>query len=345
MNYEDAVRATWRHSDLAAPVGSVRPTAHQWRKLVRYATLAPSSHNTQCWRFTVSGDSIRVIPDLSRRLPMVDPDDHHLFVSLGCAAQNLIEAAGAAGFRAQVDPASLSESGLAIALEPSRALSTPSFDAITARQCTRATYDGRPIGNKDLEQLVDAGRGRGVEVLLLTDPIDIERVLQFVTEGNTAQLSDPVFRRELKRWIRFNKTEAVRRGDGLLGQAMGNPPVPSALGRALFGLLVRPGAENDRVAGHIRSSSGIAVFVSRSDDHAHWIQAGRCYQRFALLATSLGIRNAFVNQAVEVADVRRRFADSLGLVERRPDLVVRFGRGPLMPRSLRRPLEAVIGMD
>jgi hypothetical protein len=26
----------------------------------------------------------------------------------------------------------------------------------------------------------------------------------------------------------------------------------------------------------------------------------------------------------------------------RPDLVVRFGRGPLLPRSLRRPVEAVL---
>jgi hypothetical protein len=27
-----------------------------------------------------------ILPDLSRRCPAVDPDDHHLFVSLGCAA-------------------------------------------------------------------------------------------------------------------------------------------------------------------------------------------------------------------------------------------------------------------
>lgn len=126
MNYDDAVRATWRHSDLTAPVGTARPTAHQLREMVRYATLAPSSHNTQCWRFTISVRSIGVTPDLSRRLLMVDPDDHHLFVSLGCTAQNLIEAAGAAGFRAEVDHASLSESGVAIALEPSSGFAIPS---------------------------------------------------------------------------------------------------------------------------------------------------------------------------------------------------------------------------
>ena len=39
--------------------------------------------------------------------------------------------------------------------------------------------------------------------------------------------------------------------------------------------------------------------------------------------------------------VRSPFAAALGLPGQRPDLVVRFGRGPTMPRSLRRPVEAV----
>lgn len=56
----------------------------------------------------------------------------------------------------------------------------------------------------------------------------------------------------------------------------------------------------------------------------------------------LGIRNAFLNQPVEVASVRPRLAQELGLGGRRPDLVVRFGRGPEMPRSLRRPVAAVL---
>ena len=36
------------------------------------------------------------------------------------------------------------------------------------------------------------------------------------------------------------------------------------------------------------------------------------------------------------------FARSLGIGGGRPDLVIRFGRGPEMPRSLRRPLESVL---
>lgn len=92
----------------------------------------------------------------------------------------------------------------------------------------------------------------------------------------------------------------------------------------------------------MRSSAGLAVFVSAVDDRAHWVEAGRCYQRFALQATALGIRNAFVNQPVEEASVRPAFARSLGLAGGRPDLVVRVGRAPAMPRSLRRPVGSVM---
>ena len=78
--------------------------------------------------------------------------------------------------------------------------------------------------------------------------------------------------------------------------------------------------------------------VSGRNDKAHWVETGRCYGRFALQATALSIRNAFLNQPVEVGVVRPQFAAWLDLrADERPDLVVRFGRGPAMPLSMHRP--------
>ena len=54
--------------------------------LVRVAALAANGHNTQPWRFSLAANEIRIEPDFARRTPIVDPDDHHLYVSLGCAA-------------------------------------------------------------------------------------------------------------------------------------------------------------------------------------------------------------------------------------------------------------------
>ena len=55
---------------------------HDYLDLVRYATLAASSHNTQPWLFKIEPRRIVILPDLSRRCPAVDPDDHHLFARL-----------------------------------------------------------------------------------------------------------------------------------------------------------------------------------------------------------------------------------------------------------------------
>ena len=170
----------------------------------------------------------------------------------------------------------------------------------------------------------------------------MERVLEQVVQANSAQMADPAFVRELKSWIRFNGAQAVRTGDGLFSATSGNPTVPTWLGERAFDLFLRADSENDKYARQIRSSAGIAVFVGQAADPAHWVDVGRCYERFALQATALGIRSAMLNQPVEVAALRAQFATALQLGGQRPDLVVRFGRGPAMPPSLRRPVDAVL---
>ena len=337
MSYDEAVRKTWRSADRA-----VSDRALLQRELVRYATLAPSSHNTQCWRFALQERVISILPDLSRRCPAVDPDDHHLFVSLGCAAENLIQAAWANGLMGEVVFEGAPTDALKITLQPTKPVPSRLFEAIPSRQCTRTEFDGKPLSNEELRLLDQAGTGNGTRLLLLTDKLAMEKVLEYVVQANTAQMNDHAFVEELKAWIRFGDAEAVRTGDGLFSRATGNPSVPRWLGRLLFTALFTTKRENDKYAKHIRSSAGIAVFVSDANDKAHWVEAGRCYERFALQASALGIRNALLNQPVEVTSLRPQFAGFLGVGNHRPDLVVRFGRGPEMPRSLRRPVEAVL---
>ena len=333
--YEAAASSTWRAT---TPADGMLPM----RELVRLATLAPSSHNTQCWKFALEGGAILIRPDLSRRCPVVDPDDHHLFVSLGCATENLVQAASANGLHADVSIETSPVDAVRVTLTPMRAVPSPLFEAITQRQCTRAEFDGNPLPSGALRRLAAAGASPGVNVLLLTDKAATERALEFVVAGNTAQMSDPAFVKELKTWIRFDRAEAVRQLDGLSTLATGNPSLPRWLASPMFDVFVSAKSENDKYAKQVRSSSGIAVFVADGEGKAHWVETGRCYERFALQATALGIRTAFLNQAVEVATLRLPFADSLGIGGQRPDLVVRFGRGPEMPRSLRRGVEAVL---
>jgi hypothetical protein len=219
---------------------------------------------------------------------------------------------------------------------------SPLFEVIPQRQCTRTESDGKPVSLEDLKLLEQAGTGKGVRVLLFTDKAKMESVLEHVVQGNLAQIKDKDFVDELKTWIRFSESEALEKGDGLFSRTSGNPTLPRWLGSFMFDMFFSAKAENEKYAKQIRSSAGIAVFVSEANDKAHWVEVGRSYERFALQATALGIRNAFLNQPVEVASIRPQFANFLGIGQQRPDLVVRFGRGPAMPQSLRRPVAAVI---
>ena len=269
-SYENVADRTWRHGKVAA--GDKVALLHE---LVRYATLAPSSHNTQCWKFRLEDNAISILPDLSRRCPAVDPDDHHLFVSLGCAAENLVQAALANGLRGHAGLDATCGNLLRVALEPTNPVASTLFQAIPERQSTRGEYDGRPLARQELELLERAGNGHGVQVIMLTERQAMEKILEYVVQGNTAQVSDPVFVAELKQWIRFSGDEAVRTGDGLYAASSGNPPLPTWLGSLLFGLFFTPKSENDKYAKHVRSSAGIAIFVSDTPGPAQWVEVGR----------------------------------------------------------------------
>ncbi len=334
--YDAAVLDTWRHSD-----SFETPLPAASRELVRYATLAANSHNTQPWRFRISDRSISVAPDLARGLPSVDPDNHHLFASLGCATENLVQAARAFGLRATAS-FDAAAGGINVDLERSPPIKSPLFEAIPQRQSTRSVFDGRAVPFEHLRLLEAAGNGDGVQLRLFTERKQLEDILAYLVAGNSAQMGDAAFIAELKAWVRFNYAEALETDDGLFSKASGNPTLPSWLGRLIFGLVVTKDSENKKYEAQIRSSSGVAVFISDKNEPASWSAAGRCSQRFALQATALGIRHCFINQPVEVPAVRGQFANYVGAGARRPDLMMRFGYAPELPRSLRRPVDQVL---
>jgi hypothetical protein len=218
----------------------------------------------------------------------------------------------------------------------------PLLATITRRQSTRALYDGRAVPVADIDALQRAARMPGVRMLILTDRARIDRVRDLVVAGSDAQMRDSAFRAELKAWLRFNPCSAMATGDGLYAGATGNPPLPDTLGRHAFDAFVRAGSERDRYARHIDSSPGVAVFFAEREDRAHWIAVGRACQRFTLTATALGLRHAYINQPIEVVRLRPELAALVGAPGTRPDLMLRFGYGPLLPYSPRRPVAAVM---
>ncbi|MGB5774341.1 MAG: Tat pathway signal protein [Sedimenticolaceae bacterium] len=332
-----------KYHEAAVALRSELPTEPTVQDFVRYATLAPNSHNTQPWKFRLGSNAIEILPDLTRNCPVVDPDDHHVFVTLGCAVENLLIAGNAHGRPGEVVVNSVGKaSSIKVVLGKGVIADRELCDAIPLRQSTRSDYDGQPISLKELGLLEQAAAMPGVETLFFTDRAKMDGVLEYVIEGNSVQCDDQAFVQELKDWIRFNPEAALSNKDGLFTACSDNPTSPTWLGSFMFDRFFSKDSENEKYVSHMNTSAGVVIFVADRDDEEGWINVGRSFQRFALQATALGVRHAHLNMPIELADIRPGFASWLGIPGKRPDLVIRFGKAPSMPMSLRRPVSDVL---
>lgn len=317
--------------------------------LVEYATRAPSGHNTQPWRFAIDGNAITIRPDYGRRLPVVDPDGHALFMSLGCAVENLVIAAAFYGYKASVTLLLGDGSRDAMRVDlSSTAPVSPADDpdiarlarAIRKRQTTRGPFQPRAIPASVLERLERTGNTGTITTRLITGN-DRERLADPIRSAAQAQFRDPAFRAELLQWIRFSRSEVKRQRDGLAANVMGLPFVPHWLGKALFTVATLGRHEPARLAREAVSSPALMAFTVDADTPSAWVEAGRCFQRVALQATADGLKHAHVNMPCEVPAFSQRLADIIGC-DGRPVLLIRFGYGEPMPYSERRPLARVL---
>ncbi|MBE0684541.1 MAG: Tat pathway signal protein [Anaerolineaceae bacterium] len=312
----------------------------QMIELVRYATLAANGHNTQPWKFSIKDHSIEILPDYNRRLPVVDPNDRELWISLGCALENLLITARAIGFAPELSYPD-NKDLITVSLQADPPQVSPLFDAIPERQTTRGEFDGQIIKASEINQLQELPLEPGVSLHFVSDPVGIERVAEYVNQGNLAQYGNPAFIEELIFWLRFNRREILNSLDGLYSVCSGNPEVPAWLGK-MFVSGTKPQQQADADAKKLRSSSGVVNIASENDDKSSWVRTGQVYERLTLMMTSLNIKSALLNQPIEVPDIRPQFQSAMNLGERYSQLLVRFGYAPAMPKSIRKPVEQVL---
>ncbi|MBN1372767.1 MAG: twin-arginine translocation signal domain-containing protein [Anaerolineaceae bacterium] len=333
LDYDEAAleaRSVFEESSMDEPM----------RELIRYATMAANGHNAQAWKFAVAENEITLLPDQSRRQAVVDPEDRELWISLGCALENLLIAACAAGFDAEVDYPDEQES-VRVKLEPGSPLQGPLFEAIPLRQNTRSKYDGRPVAGEDFAKIEGLPLDPGVSLSFASTRERLTVAADAVYSSTLQQYADREFLDELIAWLRFTRKEAMATADGLFSRCSGNPEVPRWLGkRVVAGMKPQQQAQAD--ADKMRSLAGAVVIASQEDEPAAWVRTGQVYERLALTLTSLGIQSAFLNQPIEVAGLRGEFQSAMGLGDALPQLLVRYGYGPALPRSLRRPVEQVL---
>lgn len=306
-------------------------------KIIRNAVKAPSGHNTQPWLFTKEDISICIEPDFNRALPIADPDNRELFISLGCAAETAMIASWFYGYHPRLYIDSISESSkIKILLtKTEKADQSELFPFIRSRQTTRNLYKITSIPTEDIEKLRTNVTETGVNIHFFFGLNEIGQLVPFIIEANAIQMNNPVFIKELIKWMRFSEKEAMQKGDGLYSACTGIPSMGRMLGSFVLKNMVTPKSENKRLVKQLEHTSAIALFTTSGNDIEDWVKTGMAFQRFALICTKLGLSHSYINSPCQNIQVRDKMKNDLALGGF-PQLLIRLGYSRKMPFSFRR---------
>jgi len=324
---------------------SLRDKYKKFSEIIRCGTFAPSTHNSQPWKFKIKDNSILIYPDFSRRCPVVDPFDRELYISLGCAIENIVIAACKFGYKTDIQYF-LTESSKDdyILLTLSESLECNDlimFDSITKRQTNRSIYDKIVIPDNDLNELKSFIVNKELKAEIFTEKKYFDLLVDYITQANTMLIDNKKYTAELQSWIRYSDSEAEEKLDGLYTKAMGTASAPKGLGKMLFSIITTPEAQTMSDAERINSSSALTCFFSE-DNKMDWLKTGQFLQRYLLKLTAMGLKYAFMCQPCQVQGLRNDFAREFNHKGLKPQIALRIGYSKSMPHSPRRKIEDVI---
>ncbi len=142
----------------------------EFKFLVEHAIKAPSGHNTQPWKFENTQDGIILHPDFKRTLPVVDVDNYELYISLGCALENLLIAAKQKSYKFKVHYPEKQGSSIFVDITKNETGDiTPDllFNEISKRQVTKTKYNDKALADVVLNQLDSCFNFEGVSLGVL----------------------------------------------------------------------------------------------------------------------------------------------------------------------------------
>lgn len=316
----------WRVDGRKFPRGAGRAAA--LRFCLQYAVLAPSSHNSQPWRFAVKDDVCELRADRTRALPVADPADRELTISCGAALLHLRLALRRFGFAekttllpVKADPDLLARVKVGREGPEQDEDDAAAFRAILDRRTNRLPYQARPVPAAVLKELEDLARQAGATLHVVTGDVPRQAMAKLIAEADTVQFASAAFRRELALWMHHNRSQHK---DGVPGAAMGMSELASLVAPLVVRTFDVGGGRAARDEQLALGSPVLAILGTPGDAPRDWLHAGVALAAVVLRATALGVAHSYLNQPVEVPSLRPRlstFADAVGHAQ----LVLRLG--------------------
>lgn len=301
---------TWRTDKLKGPLA-----------LVQSAILAANPHNTQPWLFQIQDTQIRLYADRSRRLGAMDPYLREMWIGLGCALENMLLAAKAEGYLAQLtlEPGTLTRLDAnsnpqlvaTLNLSPDRRFTSALYNAIPDRHTNRAAYDmERPVEPEKLAELAAlAENQRDLKLVLLTSDSERQLMSKGTIQATEAIVADSVMIHDSDRWFRSSWQELQQQRSGVHIDASGLPWIMRSLVKMLPSLSAQTKHQSWLNSTKTAlASSPVFGLIAVQDlyDKPQALQAGQLWQQVHLWATSQNLAMQPLNQLPEMVDRERQ---------------------------------------
>lgn len=296
----------------------------QLKFLIGFAVLAPSSHNSQPWKFGVADNSISVFMESSRRLTDSDKNDRQLFISLGCAITNLVVAADYYGYSSSVQYHTTERLAALITLTASQPKTNHEnhlIFSIPTRTNNRNRYENR-LPDESFVRRVGSLAVEDVRIDLVHDEQRKNRLADAAIQAGIAAMEDEKFRKELSRYVKSNVTKSKI---GMPAFGMGIPTPVSFLVPALIKRfnMNRVNRKKDEKLLKIYTPL-FAVISTREDNPVSWMNAGEIYERIALMATQAGLSTAVWAAPIQIGEFYKKLQSTLE-IDFRPQVFFRLG--------------------
>ena len=306
------------------------PSFDQLEFLLGYAILAPSLYNSQPWRFRIDVTDVELFVDRRRILKVVDPDAREMILSCGAALYNLQVAAEYFGRHYEVEsfpepnnPDLVARFKLGLRGDTSSE-DVLLFHAIAQRRTNRQPFENKPVPETLLASLEAAARERGAWFQVVREESVRQAVAELVAEADRRQWADKQFRTELARWIRPHPGE---HGDGVAVATLGMKDWLSFAGPALVRNFNRGGGQAAADWDMALHAPVLAVIGTDADTPQAWLCAGQAMQQVLLTARTEEVWASFLDQPIQVSDLRGRLAETVGC-SGFPQTLMRLGYGP-----------------
>lgn len=305
-------------------------------KIIEYGTYAPSSHNSQPWRFLAKENHAEILPDYSRRLPVGDKQNRQLFISLGCAAENIAQAARAFGYETS---ATISGEKAIISFGVDIGKREPEIlEAIKNRITSRYTYTSDSGLNKLTDYLTGLG-DNDTEFFVCSDELK-RRVAAVAIKASVDAMKDTEFRKELSEYVKSNTTKSKI---GMPAYGMGIPTIISYIAPVLLRFVnVNRLSQKSDTKLLTEQTPYLVVMATEQDNARAWIKTGFLYERASLTAERMGLSTAMWAAPIETGGYFMDLQKILG-TNKRPQALFRLGRAlQKPPHSPRLTLKEVI---